>query len=62
MSQENVRIRLDHFLLEKGVRQAFICKKIALPASVMSQFRKGKKNLYTDHLSALDDFLKQENY
>ncbi|OQB13750.1 MAG: hypothetical protein BWY15_01599 [Firmicutes bacterium ADurb.Bin193] len=62
MVQELVRRRLIKFLNEKGVSQTFICKHIKLPNSILTVFKQGKKDLYTDHLNKLDEFLRKESY
>ena len=62
LNQDEVRERLINFLTDKGVKQQFISDKINLPASVLSQYKKGKKELFLEHLNLLDEFLIREGY
>lgn len=61
MSQENVREKVKQVIQNKGITQSFLCRKIGIPTSVMSQFVHGKKELYPVHLEALNTYM-DENY
>lgn len=61
MNQENVREKIKQIIQDKGIMQSFLCRKIGIPASVMSQFVHGKKELYPEHLEALNNYMEQ-NY
>lgn len=61
LTQETVREKVKNIIKNKGVSQAFLCEGIDLPNSVMSQFLNCKKELWQEHLEALNAFI-DKNY
>lgn len=61
MNQDTVRNKVNDIIQTKGITQSFLCRKIGIPTSVMSQFVNGKKDLYPEHLEALNNYI-DKNY
>jgi len=58
MSQEEVRIMLNNYIAQSGIKAKKVCESINLNEPVLSLFRKGRKELWPEHLQALEDYLK----
>lgn len=55
ISQESVRQKLIKRV--ESEKQTYIAKQIGMPKQVLSAFKLGKKQLWTEHLIALNDYL-----
>ena len=56
LSQDEVReLLIKH--IDKGVKQTYIAKQIDVPKQVLSSFKLGKKQLYPESLSKLEEYL-----
>ncbi len=59
MNQTLVRDKLKNMIEETGTTQAFLCRKFGIPAPILSLFLKGKKELFPEHLEAINTYMEQ---
>lgn len=55
--QQEIRQMLNTYIAETGVKAKFIADKLGVHESVISVFRKGKRDLYPETLNAIENFL-----
>lgn len=58
---ENVRLRLNDYILQRGVKCKFIADKCHICPARLSRFINNKRNINEDILNKLDEFL-EVNY
>lgn len=54
-TQQEVREKL--IKVSEKVNQTYVAKRIGMPKQVLSAFKLGRKDLWKDHLIALNDYL-----
>jgi hypothetical protein len=59
--QEKVRQSYINYLQKTGTKACVIAKRVDIPASVLSQFKHGRKNLFPESLKQLEEYLKTAN-
>ena len=57
VEQENIRLKFITFINKSGIKQSFVSEQIKIPTDVLSKFKNGKKELWTDDLERLNQFL-----
>lgn len=60
MSQEDVRIMLNDYITQSGIKAKKVCEAINLNEPVLSLFRRGKKQLWPETLEKLTEYLKNK--
>ena len=58
----NIRNRLIQYINDKGVKQSHIARALRVPESLLSDFKRDRKDLWPETLAKLDAFLKAEGY
>lgn len=61
-AQNELRERYVFFLSDSGVKQNYVSAYTSIPASVLSNFKYGKKELNAKSFRLLDEFLKTKTY
>lgn len=57
--QKNIRERLNTFIEKSGRKACWVCEQCNLDVSLISRFRKGKRDLWEESLSVLEQFLQK---
>lgn len=60
ITQEEVRQKLLK-CVDGGIKQTYIATQIGMPKQVLSAFKLGKKELWEEHLIALNEHLDRYN-
>ena len=57
IQQEDIRIRLNSFIIINGTKAKFIAEQCKVDPGLICRFRKGKKQLWPETLAKIDEFL-----
>lgn len=56
---ENLRRRLNGALNNKGIKLIFISKKLQIPRSTLSYFKRGERDLPKKYIDRLENYLNE---
>lgn len=60
--EQEVREQFENYIKVKGVKVRWIAKQIGLSESTLSHWRKGRRDISTKHLQALEEIINKNSH